>query len=521
MSDFATIPTARAGLAAQLKERAAALPLPPAVRRAAPWLGGVAAIAALGLIVSAASRSPERALYAGAEPAEHAAMAAALDAASIPYTLADGSGAPAVASEDYHRARLVLAGEGLPRQAPSDPAIAALPMGASRAVEGEHLRLARETELARTIEAIDGVTSARVHLAQPDRSPFVRDRVAPSASVMVTLAGDAMLEDDQVESITHLVAASVPQLQASGVTVTDQGGRLLSGEGSPTDPKVKLRRTIEADYVRAIDALLGPVLGRDNYTREVSVELDFAQTEATRDVIPQGPAVVRAEQGETTVDPSAAAAGGIPGALSNTPPPVPVASLTPPAPIAPGAPPEPRRSESYNRDFALGREISVTRQGAPRIARVSVALALRSAGPNRPRSAAERADIEQLVKGAVGFDAQRGDQVVVASRPFAAATEAPTPTWWQDEALRGWAGPVVALIVSLAALFGVVRPFLRRVGRSRDEAVNDASEVAPPAQLALMDYTRRASAVREFVAEDPARAAEVVRSMMRQGSSRG
>ncbi len=204
----------------------------PAVRRAGPMALMVGLIGAAGLAWSALSTPPQKTLFAGLPDADKAAVTSALTAANIPSHIDDGAGTLTVAEEDYSKARLLLAGQGLPKAAPGGYAILdQLPMGVSRAVEGERLRQARETELARSIQEIDAVAEARVHLAVPEASVFVRDNAAPSASVVVKLQAGRSLSDAQVASIINLVASSVPGMKPDSVTVVDQLGALLSKSG--------------------------------------------------------------------------------------------------------------------------------------------------------------------------------------------------------------------------------------------------------------------------------------------------
>lgn len=531
----------------------------PAVVRSLPALGLIA-LAAFGFLVwSVLSAPPSRALFPGLADEDKAAVVDALRTAGVPYTIDDATGAIDVPQDQYYQARMLLAGQGLPRSGPDGgETLNNMPMGASRAVEGERIRSARELDLARTIEAIDAVQSARVHLAVEQPSVFVRDSARPSASVMLTLKGGRRLSDTQVQAIVHLVASSVPGLSPDGVSVVDQNGALLSRSGGDsttqaTEQQLAVQAQVEDRYRRSIAGLLTPILGAENFSAEVHAEMDFSEVQSTREGFPTNATVVTSEQTQRTVDPAsgASAIGGIPGALSNTPPPAsevaaaPGGELTPtpagaPAPTASAA----RTSENVSRDFAVGREVSVTRQQVGTVKRLTVAIALRNPDTGRPRSAQELQAIEQLVKGAVGFDPNRGDVVAINARPFATA-EAPEQAWYEAPWVWPAARNVTAILVALLLVFGIGRPMLKKAsaalarraaenrdargavggqiagalaGRARSE---DDMKVTLEMIEATRDYEARAALIRGFVRQDPARAALVVRDLIRNDTKQG
>ncbi|WP_336297160.1 flagellar basal-body MS-ring/collar protein FliF [Sphingomonas sp. 7/4-4] len=208
----------------------------PAVKRSLPFVFLVGLVLAGFLAWSMVATSPQRILFANVSDADKAAISSALEGASIANSI-DGSGSITVAEDDYHKARMLLASQGLPKAAPGGYALLDnLPMGVSRAVEGERMRQARETELARSIQEIDAIAEARVHLATPEASAFVRDRAAPSASVIVKLQPGRALGEPQIRAIVNLVASSVPGMQPDAVTIVDQMGALLSKSGARMAP---------------------------------------------------------------------------------------------------------------------------------------------------------------------------------------------------------------------------------------------------------------------------------------------
>ena len=527
----------------------------PAVIKSLPAIGFIALIGLAALIWMVVSAPPSRTLFSGLTDQEKGAVVEALNTGGIAYEIDRSTGAIAVSEADYHQARMMLAGQGLPRSGPSgDEMIGNLPLGASRAVETERIRSARELDLARTIEGIDVVQSARVHLAVQSPSVFVREQPQAAASVMLTLASGRTLGDAQVQAIVHLVASSVPGLAPEGVSIVDQNGRLLSRRGDANslgDQQLEVQSAVEERYRQAISTLLTPVLGAGNFTAEVNAEMDFSETQSTRENFPENQRVVSAEQGQVSTGPDGAgAAVGIPGALSNQAPPPAEASATPEAaqPEGEAATTEAAaagpRTENYNRTFALGREVSVTRQQPGTIKRLSVAVALRNPEGARPRSRQELQALEQLVKGAVGFSQSRGDVVALSAREFA-PTETIEPAWYEASWIWPLARNVTALAVAALLIFGLGRPLLRkgsamvakraeasRTARSKvggeiasvlaDRARSDLDmKVTLEMIEATRDYETRAALIRNFVRQDPARAAVVVRDLIRADARAG
>ncbi|HNW17342.1 MAG TPA: flagellar basal-body MS-ring/collar protein FliF, partial [Sphingorhabdus lacus] len=257
----------------------------PAVRKALPALALTGAIGIAAISYFALSTPAQAPLFQGLAEGDKAAVADALQASGIDYTLDAGTGALSVDAGKVHEARMLLAGQGLPKAMPSgDAVIASLPMGSSRAVEGETLRGAREADLARTIEAIDAVKTARVHLAMPEPSVFVREAREPAASVMLTLQQGRSLSEAQVRAIRHLVASSVPGLAADSVSVIDQSGALISSPTGNADQEMfQLQMQMEERYRQAVITLLTPIVGAGNFSVEVSADVDPSETQSTRE----------------------------------------------------------------------------------------------------------------------------------------------------------------------------------------------------------------------------------------------
>lgn len=529
----------------------------PAVAKSLPALLGLALVGIAALIWMAVSAPPSRDLFQGLPDSDKAAVGEALASAGIAHEIDTRSGALTVSEDDYHQAKILLAAQGLPKAAPDgSEMITNLPLGSSRAVETERLRSAREMDLSRTIEAIDAVQTARIHLALEQPSAFLRDRAKPAASVMLTLANGRALSDSQVSAIVHLVASSVPGMSPDGVSVVDQNGRLLSNQGGngatgETERQVAVQSRIEDRYRQSIETMLTPILGAGNFTAQVHADVDFSETQATREGFPKEASTIRAEEGAVTTDGSEGTAGGIPGAMSNQAPPAaqvaaaPDQTMTPPVPGAPGATSLANsRNENYSRNYAVGREVSVTRQQTGAVKRISVAVALKNPDGAKPRSPQEIEALEKLVKGAVGFDQSRGDVVALSARAFA-PVETVEPAWHEADWIWTIGRHLTALIVVALLVFGLGKPMLKKVsaamGKRAEQqaaqrssvggeiaaAVADQARADPstPVTLAMIEgarsYETRAALIRNFVRQDPSRAALVVRDLIRADGKTG
>jgi flagellar M-ring protein FliF len=515
----------------------------PAFQRALPAMGMLGAVSLAALAWWAMQSPAQMPLFQGLTDADKSAVADALGTSGIAYTIDRSTGAIEVAEDEVHKARMVLAGQGLPKAAPAgDALIAALPMGSSRAVEGETLRGAREADLARTIEAIDAVKTARIHLATPEPSVFVRDSSAPAASVMLTLQQGRTLSEAQVRAIRHLVASSVAGMTPEQVSIVDQSGALLSQpDAGGENRNFQLQVQMEERYRQALVALLAPIVGQGNFTVEVHADVEQSESQSTRETYPKDDQALRREEGNRSNTATPATAGGIPGALANQPPPATQVATTPEAQQAAAGAPGNQSTETYARSFDVGREISVTHNPQGRLARLSVAVALRDAKGAKPRTPAELAAIDGLIKGAVGFNATRGDVVALSARPFAETVVEPVALWDKPWVMT-IARQVGGLLAGLLIFFLIGRPIIKMLRSKaaaraeRDEALEQqlmaetASGGSPsPPQVggeitlemieAAPSYEARAKLVRAFVAQDSERAALVVRQLIQERSN--
>jgi flagellar M-ring protein FliF len=473
-------------------DRVSAFVAQPPVRKALPWFAGVAAIGLVAVTWAAFSTPPQRVLYASLGDSERAGVVEALDKASIAYTIDNATGALTVAESDLYKARMLVASENaLAMPQSGTEMLDSLPMGASRTLEGDRLRAAQERELTLTVAEIDGVEAVRVHLARPDRSVFVRDDAPPSASVMVRMAPGRQLSDSQVTAIANLVAASVPGLTVDAVRIVDQHGRLLSEENGEKSDRLNLQSRMEDKLRAQVAQLLTPMIGEGNFSSEIQVDLDMNEVTSARESYDKDGSIRReTEQQSQTVGSGAI---GVPGVLSNSPPPP--TQITPGAPV--GTAPQPANpttgESSATRQYELGREVAVSNNAPGNIRRLTVAVAL-SKEAMKGTNAAEMKKLEQLIGAAVGVDPTRGDQVAVMVRPFEVVDAEALPFWetsWFAMILRN----AVALVVVLLVLLFAVRPLMKALtGKNKERAeeggeptnalvpVDGVAAIAPPAE---------------------------------------
>jgi flagellar M-ring protein FliF len=504
-------------------ERLRAIAVQPAVQRAIPLLLVLAALGGAGLAWTLLAPAPQRVLYSQLDDAQKAAVASALDQAGIGYAIDNATGALSVDEGDLYRARMLVAADGALAAPDAGAALDTLPLGASRALEGERLRAAREHELMLTIQQIDGVEAVRVHLAEASRSVFVREDAPPSASVMVRMARGRQLGDSQVAAIVNLVAGSVPGLSPDAVQVADQHGRLLSQGGTGSDDRLDRQARLEAKLRNQLDGLLTPMLGQGQFTSEIQVELDMDEVTSARESYDKD-GVLRSETSAQSQQSggSPGPAGGVPGVLSNTPPPAATLKAGPPQggpPVSAPSTPSANGESSATRTYELGREVAVANSSPGRLKRLSVAVAI-AQGAMKPGKTADIEQVRQLVSAAVGADPRRGDQVTVVVRPFRKV---------EDQGLAFHEAPWFATMVrSLAALIAVVlvlvlavKPLLKLI--RRDPASSGAGPTASrlthgPGQasgdVALLD--RQVGLAQRIASEKPDDAVQALRAMLGQ-----
>ncbi len=482
----ATLPAAppQASWRTLLPEPVAGLIGQPALSRALPMLAGVGAVAAAGALWMTLASGPDRVLYTSLTDAERAKVVETLEAGGIAYAIDNQTGALSVAEDDVYRAKMLVASNaGIAAPEGAEAMLDAMPLGTSRTLEGERLRLARERELMLTIREIDGIESVRVHLATPERSVFVRENNPPSASVMVRLVGGRSLSQSQVEAIVNLVAASVPGMSADAVRVVDQNGRLLSSPREDNLEPLLLQREHEAKLREQIDTLLLPLLGEGNYSAQVQVALDQNEVTSARETY-EKEGVVRSESERNASRTGAGPAGGVPGVPANTPPPQAELVDGPPQPAPPATAQATDTESASERSYELGREVAVTSTRPGGLRRLSVAVAVSDAALKQaaPMTAAQ---LEALVGAAVGADTARGDQVEVVASKFE-PSEMEAPAFYEEPWFAMLVRYGTALLAVLLVLLIAVRPLFGKLkGKDKDKDKNTDGAAAPAAAAAL------------------------------------
>jgi len=403
-----------------------------------------------------------------------------LRAERIPFEIQSGTGMILVPADQLDGLRLKLAASGI--GAGDDVGIEMLQkdqsLGTSRFIENARYHHAMETELSRTISSMNNIDTARVHLAIPKQSVFIRNRAKPSASVMIKMLPGRSLDDEQVAAIIHLVASSVPYMEAGNVTIVDQWGRLLSdgGDGDglgAASKQLDFRQKLETGYARRIEELLTPILGAGKVRAKVNAEVDFSYTESTREAYDGDPKKIRSEQTQENQQRGSALPVGIPGALSNQPP---GAGTT-----KPGEKSEDGKSEGptsistqATRNYELDRTISHSKESVGKLKRLSVAVlvdnktTVNEAGETVkvPLGDDEIAMLTDIVKKAVGYDEKRGDSVAVFNQEFQ-PVEAPEPVdgppIWEQPWVWSLAKQLLIGIAMILLVLLVARPAIRNL----------------------------------------------------------
>lgn len=509
----------------------------PAIRQFILLLGVAGAVAA-GFAIVLWSRTPEfTPLFADLSGPAAAEVADALRGTDIEFKLDSNSGQILVAEARLHEARMQLATRGLPQGATAgmDMLDEQSSFGVSQFMESARYQHALEAELARTISSLGSVREARVHLALPKQSTFIRDQKRASASVLLQLSSGQVLEADRASAIVHLIASSVPNLDAKNVTLIDQFGRLLSsGDEEAVEAQAssqfRYARRLEETYTSRIEGLLTPLVGAGRVRAQVDADVDFTVAEETRESFDPARTVVRSEQvNEESRPASLLAAAGIPGALSNQPPESQAASTDVASASVAEQSEALSKSRSSLRNFEVDRTISRVRPQAGTIRKLSVAVLVDDspADGESGQTALSAEEIERytaLVKEAVGFSATRGDSVVVigaAFRDVAPMEAVEPPAFWDKPVFIDATKQVLGAALALALVFGAVRPMLKSVVASSAAVPADyaggSNYLGAPHYAGSMaaipppKYEEKVAAAKNITGHDPARVAQVVR----------
>jgi flagellar M-ring protein FliF len=523
----------------------------PVLKQVGLLAGVAAAVAAAVWLVLWSQGQNYTVLYGQLSERESGQVMDALTAAGIEYKLSP-SGAVSVPEAKVQEARIRLASQGLPQ---SDAMGIEMiqkdsPLGSSSMMESARYQSVLETELARTIMKVQGVQSARVHLALPKPSVFLQDAHKATASVMLQLYPGRRLEPGQVAAIVHLVASSVPELAASDVTLVDQAGSLLNSPDDNSEAAVSTRQLeythkLEESYKRRIVELLEPMVGAGRVRATVTADLDFTVTEETHENYDPQKTAVRSEQTSSESRKGGDGAEGIPGALSNQPP------GTSGAPVIPGATPTSgspaaaagaanqatavntgpsSNSQKSTRNFEVDRMLAYVKQPTGTLKRLSVGVVLddwQKTGEDgkvstQPMSDADIKRFTQLVRESIGLKDDRGDQLNVMNQTFRgngpAGPVESTPIW-QAPWVPGVAKQAVGAGLVLLVAFLILRPLMKSLTKTPrsslrieegEDRVSLSGQGGKPIKL-QPSFEQQIAAARTLVGQDPKRAAQVVK----------
>ena len=456
----------------------------PGFRRAFPTLlATLTAVAAIVLYLG--MQKPEMTtLYSSLSENEKSRVLNALKNMGIEVQLDPATGEILVPTDEYHQSRISLAAQGLPEFAGDDANnLDNLPLGISRSVEGVRLRQVQETELAKSITEISSVKSARVHLALPEKSVFVRDQTPPTASVFVSLKNGRKLEKTQVLAITNLVSSSIPAMNPSNVSIIDQFGNLLSN--SPDDPdqvladnQLEYRMRLENIYRNRIQSLVTPIVGSNNVNAQVNLEIDFTRREVSQEIVDPDASATLSEQSSLNVTAKKEAIG-IPGAISNEPPQE--ATVNQEENQAGAALNQAGKSEAEKfetksstelKNYENSKTFETVKNPSNVITRIDAALLIRDrkvVDPEtqeityQPVSEEVIEELKNLVKSALGIKLERGDTVTVTSQPFVEEFDGFEIKWYETPWFRSTVeNTLLVLLIGIVSL-GVVRPMLNKI----------------------------------------------------------
>ena len=517
-------------------------------------LGVAALLAILALMALGARDSDYRPLFPNLSEKDGGAVIDRLTQMNVPYKFAEGGSTIMVASGRVHELRMKLAATGLPSSAGSNAGYELLDkntFGQTQGQERMKMQRAIEGELTTSIQSLESVKTARVHLALPQANGFFREQQKPSASVVLTLHPGRTLDRGQIAGIVRVVSGSVPELSAKAVSVVDSTGTLLSsaseddaGQGLDTQ-QLQYRRDVEAGHLKRVLALLEPVLGRDNVRASVSAEIDFAQVMQTAEAYrpnqgANATAAIREQRNEESNQPGSATPSGVPGPTTNQPATPATAPITGTAQVltngsAGNAAAGTARKEAATR-YEVDKTTTVTRNAAGSVRRLSAAVVINHRSTtdakgkpgSAPLSPQEIEQLTALVQQGIGFNAERGDVVKVVNAPFRVEAAAPgdeAPVWkqpWVIELLRSAAAPVALALVALVIVSQLIRPALRAVltvpppapGSQISEVVEDEEPPLPPSRKPALEapgHTDKLDSARNLAKQNPAAVAHIVR----------
>ena len=455
----------------------------PGFRRAFPTLlASLTAVAAIVLYWG--MQKPEMTtLYSSLSESEKSRVLTSLQNMGIDVQLDPATGEILVPADEYHKSRISLAAQGLPEFSGGQfNDLDNLPLGISRSVEGVRLRQVQEAELAKSITEISSVKGARVHLALPEKSVFVRDQTPPTASVFVNLKNGRNLDKTQVLAITNLVSSSVPGMNPASVSIVDQFGNLLSN--SPDDPdqvladsQLEYRMRLESIYRNRVQSLVTPIVGSNNINAQINLEIDFTRREVSQEIVDPDASATLSEQSSLNVT-AKKEAMGIPGAIANEPPQE--ATINEEqnqagAAINNAAEDQQKfetKSSTELKNYENSKTFETVKNPSNVITRIDAALLIRDkkvVDPEteeityEPVSPEVIEELRNLVKSALGIKPERGDTLTITSQPFVEEFDGFQEKWYETPWFRATIeNSLLVLLIGIVAL-GVVRPMLNKI----------------------------------------------------------
>ncbi|MDZ7594524.1 MAG: flagellar basal-body MS-ring/collar protein FliF [Thiobacillus sp.] len=509
-------------------------------------LGVAAAVAVMAAVWMWGQQPDYRVLFSNFSDRDGGSIVAELEKMNIPYKYSEGGGAVLVPADRVHDARLKLASQGLPKGGNVGfELMENQKLGSSQFVERVNFQRAMEGELARSIESVSSVQSARVHLAMPKDSVFVSEQKTPTASVLLNLHPGRVLDLQQISAIVHLVASSVPELPIKNVTVVDQHGNLLSETGKMAsangmDPsQIKYVQELQQNVVKRIESIITPIVGPNNVRAEATADVDFSRSQQAVETYKPNQTpdamVIRSQQTSEALNGNGNP-GGVPGALTNQPPAPATAPIIAQDAVAPAngvGSTNTRKDATVN--YEVDKTIQYVQQGVGGLKRLSVAVVVNYKQTTdadgkvvmTPLTEAETTQINNLVKEAMGFNAERGDTVNVVNTPFARAEQETLPDlpWWKQSEnaeyiqMAKTAGKYLLMALLLLILYlRVLKPMLKKlsatmapppVSQTAQLQHADDGVLALPGQRTYQDNLSRAQ---KMANEDPRVVANIVKT---------
>ena len=445
----------------------------PAVQRSIPVMITLFVIF-IGIVLFVSFREPTKtALFSALPESEKSRIVDVLKANGIDVSVDRTTGEVLVPSPEYYEARMKLAAEGLPSSVPQGyDLLEDIPLGTSRSVEFMKMKQTQEIELSRSINEISHILGARVHLAIPEKSVFVRESAPPTASVFVKLADGRVLSKEQVQSIVHIVSSSIPNMASDNVTVVDQYGTLLSKpENDPnsalTEKQLAHRLKVEKLYRERIISLVTPIVGPGNLTAQVNILMDYTSSQVTEEVVDPESIAKRSEQ-NSAEESADRPARGIPGAVANQAPLA--AELGTEAPQSEAEAEFRQRSTSNVRNYEVSKKLSTMVKPVGIITKVKTAVLVKNklvetpdGIVSQPISDEDREKISSLVKEAVGFEEDRGDSIVVTSGEFIDEIDVLETKWYEKSWFQNMVGQLSTVLILAIITFGALKPLLNRI----------------------------------------------------------